>query len=129
MGFVAALASVARHRLLPFRVLRERPFSASSRTMPSGGDWKALYEAASQGDLDAVNRWLAAGVDPNFQHPEFGTTPLIAASEAGQLDAVKLLVEQGARPGVVSEWDGVTALEAAQARGHAQVVAYLRPGS
>lgn len=93
--------------------------------MPSGGDWKALYEAATGGDLDDMKRWLDAGVDPDYQHPEFGTTPLIAAAEHGQLAAVKLLVERGADPKVVSEWDGHDAKTAALGRGHGEVAAWL----
>jgi len=93
--------------------------------MPSGGDWKALYDAAENGDLDEVRRWLDAGVDPNYQHPEYGTTPLIGAAEKGQLGAVKLLVQRGARADVVSEWDGHTAGEAATAKGHTRVAAWL----
>ena len=92
----------------------------------SGGDWKALYGAATRGDIEDVQRWLSAGVDPDYQHPEYGTTPLIAAAEAGQLDAVKVLVASGADPGVVSQWDGVTALQAAEAHRRTHVAAWLR---
>ena len=96
--------------------------------MPSGGDWKALYEASMHGDLDEVARWLDAGVDPNYQHPEYGTTPLIAAAEHGHLAAVKLLVARGARKDVVSEWDGHTAQQVARSKGHADVAAWLAAG-
>lgn len=92
----------------------------------SGGDWKALYEAAKQGDLDDVRQWLSRGVDPNYQHPEFGTTPLIIAAEFGQLDAVKALVENGADPAITSLWDGWTAEQAAAQNRHKHVVAWLQ---
>ena len=91
----------------------------------AGGDWKALYEAAKTGKLDEVQRWLAAGVDPNYQHPEFGTTPLIAAAEAGQLGSVQALVAGGASVAVASDWDGWTALEAAEKSGHPAVARWL----
>ncbi|MFK7991078.1 MAG: ankyrin repeat domain-containing protein [Sandaracinaceae bacterium] len=91
----------------------------------TGGDWKALYEGARQGDVEEVRHWLSAGVNPDYQHVEFGTTPLIAAAENGHLDAAKALVEGGANPSVRSEWDEHDALEAARARGHQHVVRWL----
>lgn len=92
----------------------------------AGGNWKALYEAAKTGDVEEVLYWLAEETDPNVQHVEFGSTPLIAAAENGHLDAVKALVQNGADPAVRSHWDKCTALEAADARKHVQVVQWLR---
>lgn len=94
--------------------------------MSSGGDWKALYRAAQDGDLNLVARWLDEGVDPNYQHPEFGTTPLIAATEQGQFEAVKLLVDRGARPDVASEWERTTAEQVADDLGRKAIAAWLR---
>ena len=91
----------------------------------AGGDWKALYEAAKTGDTAEVAYWLEAGTDPNAQHVEVGSTPLIAAAENGHLDAVKALVAGGADVSVRSDWDKCTALEAAKARGHDAVVAWF----
>lgn len=93
--------------------------------MTYGGDWKALYGAARDGDLEGLRRWLEEGVDPNYQHPEFGTTPLIAAAERGQLEAVRLLVEMGADPRLESEWEKCSATAAAREQGHLEVVKYL----
>ncbi len=91
----------------------------------AGGDWKALYEAAKTGDAAEVAYWLQAGADPNAQHVEVGSTPLIAAAENGHLDAVKALIQAGADAAVRSDWDKWTALEAAKARGHDAVVTWL----
>jgi len=94
--------------------------------MPDGGDWKALYSAARGGNVSEIRSWLIAGLDPNSQHAEFGTTALIAAAENGHLEAVKVLVEGGADPSVRSEWEGTTAAEAAAENGHSAVVSWLR---
>jgi len=91
----------------------------------AGGDWKALFEAASRGDLEEVRLWLAAGVDPDFQHVEVGTTPLIAAAEGGHRAAVEALLEAGASPGLRSLWERHTAAEAARAAGHELLARWL----
>jgi ankyrin repeat protein len=91
----------------------------------AGGDWKALYEAAKNGAEAEVRSWLATGIDPDLQHLEYGTTPLIAAAERGHLAVVRALVSGGADPSVRSEWDGYTAREAAQQLGHGDVVRWL----
>ncbi|MEM9073151.1 MAG: ankyrin repeat domain-containing protein [Myxococcota bacterium] len=92
----------------------------------AGGNWKALYEAAKAGNVDEVEFWLDAGADPNAQHVEFGSTPLIAAAENGHLAAAKVLVLGGAQLDVRSDWDKCTALEAAEAKGHSDVAAWLK---
>ena len=94
-----------------------------------GGNWKALYEAAKTGDIDEVRDWLSSNVNPNTQHPEFGTTPLIVAAEKGHLAVVKLLVEGGADPKVKSAWDGYDAVGAADKFGHPEVARWLREQS
>ncbi|MFT5357256.1 MAG: ankyrin repeat protein, partial [Polyangiales bacterium] len=87
----------------------------------AGGNWKALYQAAKTGNKDEVDFWLGCGTDPNVQHVEFGSTPLIAAAENGHLEAVQALVQGGADPSVRSHWESETALDAARGRGHSAV--------
>jgi ankyrin repeat protein len=87
----------------------------------SAGDWKDLYTAASEGDLDRVRYHLRAGVNPNYQHPEVLCTPLVASLIHGH-DAVALcLLEQGADPRLRSDFDDLTPLEAARRHGRAVV--------
>ena len=94
--------------------------------MGAGGDWKALYEAAKTGDEADLLYWLEHGTDPNVQHVEVGSTPLIAAAENGHLHAVQALVAGGADPTVRSHWEGETALDAARERKQTAVVAWLQ---
>jgi len=42
----------------------------------SGGDWKAMFKAVQENDLELVRFYLRSGVDPNYQHPEFMALPL-----------------------------------------------------
>ena len=55
-----------------------------------------IWFAAATGDLDAVRRHLASGVDVNRPNPAFGMPPVAVAAVHGQPGAVDLLVEQGA---------------------------------
>ena len=45
--------------------------------MSEGGDWKDLFKGVQQNDLDLVNYYIKNGVDVNYQHPEYMTSPLI----------------------------------------------------
>lgn len=79
----------------------------------SGGDWKELYYAARDGNLGLVEYHLRSGIDPNYAHPEFMSTPLVAAVLNGHADAARCLLEHGADPDLLSDLDGVTPREAA----------------
>ena len=50
----------------------------------SGGNWKEMFNAGCEGDLALVEYHVKAGVDVNYAHPEFLSTPLVAAILAGQ---------------------------------------------
>ena len=49
----------------------------------SGGDWKEFFKAAVDGDTALVEHHLAADIDVDYAHPEFLSTPLVAAILAG----------------------------------------------
>ncbi len=83
----------------------------------SGGDWKELYAAARDGDLDLLRYHLDRGVDPDYVHPEFMSTPLVAAILAGQQAAAQYLLDHAASPDLQSDLDGVTPRQAAQLTG------------
>src|SRR5437868_2328026 len=52
---------------------------------------EALVSAANAGDLDAVNGFLAAGVDVNARNAR-GSTALMDASAGGHLNVVQALL-------------------------------------
>jgi ankyrin repeat protein len=83
----------------------------------SGGDWKELYAAARTGDLDLLKYHVEHGVDPDYVHPEFMSTPLVAAILAGHRAAAQYLLDHGASPDLESDLDGVTPRVAAQQTG------------
>jgi ankyrin repeat protein len=89
----------------------------SNKDLPmSAGDWKEMFNAAVDGELGLLRYHLAAQVDPNYQHPEYMCTPLVACILAGKYDAAALLLQWGADPTIRSESEGMTPLEAAHQR-------------
>ena len=64
----------------------------------SAGDWKELYLSAQNGNLELVRYHIRMGVNPNYQHPEFMTTPLIASIERQHFEIVEFLLNNGSDP-------------------------------
>ncbi|MES2582427.1 MAG: hypothetical protein V4627_06890 [Pseudomonadota bacterium] len=69
----------------------------------SSGDWKEMFDAAVDGNMAVLRYHLVAGVDANYQHPEYMCTPLVACILANQREAAALLLEHGADPHLRSE--------------------------
>lgn len=80
----------------------------------SAGDWKEMYQAASSGNLSLVQYHIGNGVNPNYQHPEILSTPLVAAITSGHTEIARYLLENGADPNLLSEFDNMTPRQAAQ---------------
>ncbi|KAH8760351.1 ankyrin repeat-containing domain protein [Diaporthe sp. PMI_573] len=90
----------------------------------------AFEAAASAGDMDAVERLLAAGADPNAPIHEKGISALEAAAAHGRLIVVKKLLETGAHPDHRGECSETTPLIAAAMAGHIQICeALLQSGA
>lgn len=90
-----------------------------------GGNWKEMFNAACSGDLELVRYHLRNGVDVDYAHPEFLSTPLVAAALAGQEQVALALLDAGADPALRSEFDGLTPLQAARQAGLAGLEARL----
>ncbi|MDM7941394.1 MAG: ankyrin repeat domain-containing protein [Hydrogenophaga sp.] len=91
----------------------------------SGGNWKEMYAAAEGGDLALVEYHVKRGVDVNYAHPEFLSTPLVATILARQEEVARFLLESGADPRLHSEFDAMTPVEAARHVGLAGLEAWL----
>ncbi|KAL2289093.1 hypothetical protein FJTKL_02913 [Diaporthe vaccinii] len=90
----------------------------------------ALGVAASAGHMDAVERLLEAGADPNALVHERGISVLEAAAAQGQLIIVQKLLEAGAHPDHSGEGSGATPLIAAADTGHIEICkALLQSGA
>lgn len=76
-----------------------------------------MYQAACEGDLGLVEYHVRQGVDINYAHPEFLSTPLVAAILAGQGAVALYLLDHGAIPDLPSEFDAATPMQAARRAG------------
>lgn len=93
--------------------------------MSSGGNWKEMFNAAVAGDIDLVEYHVKSGVDLDYAHPEFLSTPLVATLLAGQEAIARYLLKAGANPRLFSEFDGMTPVQAARQAGLAELEAEL----
>lgn len=80
----------------------------------AGGNWKEMYIAGCEGDLELVKYHVQHGVDVNYAHPEFLSTPLVACALAGQEEVALYLLDSGANPHLPSEFDALTPIQAAR---------------
>lgn len=60
------------------------------------GDWKDMFRGVQNNDLELVKYYIRMGIDLNYQHPEFLTSPLIEAIRDKNLAMMTLLLENGA---------------------------------
>jgi ankyrin repeat protein len=73
-----------------------------------------MFAAAEEGDLALVEYHVSKGVDVNYAHPEFLSTPLVASILARQQEVAHYLLAAGADPTLHSEFDGLTPVQAAR---------------
>lgn len=92
----------------------------------SGGDWKDMYSAVQSGDLDRVRYHIENGVNPNYQHPEILSTPLVTAIVAGHTDVALYLLGHKADPNLRSYFDDLSPVEAANRHRNQDVLKRLK---
>jgi uncharacterized protein len=80
-----------------------------------GGNWKEMFNAACEGNIELVRYHVKSGVDVNYAHPEFLSTPLVASALAGKEEVALYLLDAGANPALLSEFDAMTPIQAARA--------------
>jgi Ankyrin repeats (3 copies) len=96
----------------------------SACTIPLGGSFPPLIQAARDGDTAALERLLQSGAGPNLRAGVNGWTPLMHAVHKNQPESVKVLLAHGARP---NEHGGAgeTALIMAAGYGYSDIVRVL----
>lgn len=88
----------------------------------AGGDWKEMFYAAQDGNLELVRYHVRTGIDINYKHPEFLTTALIVSVENNHSEVVKYLLENGADPKLIDGFSSKNALEVAKVYKHKALV-------
>lgn len=92
-----------------------------------GGDWKEMFEATQNGDIELVKYHLKMGVDLNYQHPEYMTSPLIECIRMNKLEMAKLLLENGAKASAKEGFGSATPLSIAKSQKNHQAIHLLMP--
>ena len=83
-----------------------------------------IYLAAEAGDLEGVQRFIAAGEWDHQVTDVSGMTPLHAAAQGGNPDVIRLMVQQGAWVDM-PDLQGRTPLQVARQAGNAGAVQAL----
>ena len=92
----------------------------------AAGDWKEMLIASQKGDLELVKYHIKTGVNPNYQHPEFLTTPLIESVEFGHTEIVLFLLENNAEPTLKAGFSNDTALSIAKKYKRKEIIQILK---
>ena len=87
---------------------------------------KSIHRAAEQGDLELLEKHIAAGTDINTKDGRDGETPLHRAITRGQTEAARLLIEGGCDLNIGRTKDGDTPLDMAEGRGRTEIAELLR---
>ena len=93
----------------------------------AAGDWKDMLKACQLGDIELLQYYLDKGVNPDYQHPEFLTTPLITSIEQGHIALARLLIEKGADPRLRAGFSEDTPMRVAQRKKDQAAVQLLGP--
>lgn len=90
-----------------------------------GGDWKAFFRAIQLNDYELVKYYLRMGIDPNYQHPEYMTAPLMECIRYENLEIAALLLENGADAAAKEHAGTTTAMSIATMLGNQKAIALL----
>lgn len=92
----------------------------------SGGDWKAMFKAIQENDINLVDYYLKMGINPDYQHPEFMAAPLVESIRFNNLEITKLLLDKGADPTVKEFIGGDTPLSIAELKRNPEAIALIK---
>jgi ankyrin repeat protein len=88
----------------------------------SGGNWKGMFKAVQDGDLGLVEYYLRAGIDPNYQHPEFMASAVVESIRFNHMDILAELLKNGADPKIKEIFGGDTPLSVAKEKNNQKAI-------
>ena len=77
-----------------------------------------MFKGVQEGDIELVGYYLRMGIDPNYQHPEEMTSPLLESIRRNHLDIAQLLLESGADSSIRGVLEGQNPREVAEGMGN-----------
>lgn len=92
----------------------------------SAGDWKDMLIAIQKGNMDIVKYHIKNGINPNYQHPEFCTTPLVESIEHERIEIAKYLLNKGADPSLKVGISNDSPLSIAKKTKNKELIALIR---
>ena len=90
------------------------------------GDWKDMFLAVQNNDIELVRYYISKGIDLNYQHPEFMTSPLVESIRCRNLEMIKFLLNNGALPHLKEVESLKTPLEIAKDAGYQPAIELLQ---
>jgi uncharacterized protein len=97
----------------------------------SHGNWKDMFKAVQENDVELIDFYIRQGIDLNYQHPEYMTSPLIESVRCNHLEITKLLLANGALPEIKEVYSNKSAVEIANDLGNNEAITiinqYLSP--
>lgn len=91
----------------------------------SGGDWKDLFKACEIRDLELARFHIKMGIDPNYQHPEYLTSPLMECIRQNNLEIADYLLQNGADPHLKEAFGTATAFSIAKSLNNKEAMTLL----
>lgn len=89
------------------------------------GDWKDMFHGVQTNDHQLVEYYIHSGIDLNYQHPEFSTSPLIESIRCNHTDMTALLLKNGASPLVKEADSNKTPMSIAKELGNNEAIRLL----
>jgi uncharacterized protein len=89
------------------------------------GDWKALFKAVEEDNLEEVKYYVRSGVDFNYQHPEYLTNPLFECIRLRHYAIIKYFLENDAQLEVREISSGDTPVKLINTSGDSRIKALL----
>lgn len=92
----------------------------------AAGNWKDMISGIQRGEIELVKYHIVNQVNPNYEHPEFFTTPLIESILFERVEIAKYLLEKGANPKLASGFNKITPLALAKKRKNKEMIALIK---